>query len=190
MTSSNQKENSKQNELIAQIQKKDIASMTELYKDYSPALFNIILSIIKQEEIAKEILQDTFLKIWQHSASFDTDKGRLFTWMARIARNTTIDRIRSKNYKSGKRIFTVGQNSDLQNKKVFKMDLADIGLKNTISKLDKKYEEVLLALFIMGHTQKQASKKLNISLGTVKSRSRRGLQIMQHLLKSERYLHF
>lgn len=188
MKSLAQKDKTTQDKMIGYLQKGDEKSISELYQKYSPALYSIILNIVHQEEIAQEILQDTFIKIWQKSDSFSCKKGRLFTWMARIARNTSIDRIRSKNYKNGKRLNASYQNCDLENQVGLPMNLPDSGLMDIISKMDKKYEDVLFAIYMHGYTQQQASKKLNISLGTVKTRSRTGLKIMHRLLQAEKHL--
>ena len=174
--------------LMHNIQEKDIISLANLYENYSAALFYIISSIIQREEIAEEVLQDTFLKIWQQADKFDAKKGRLFTWMARIARNTAIDRLRSKNYKAGQRLSQVEFDKELNEKGGMNMCLKDTGLKQVIDKLEGKYAEVLEAIYYQGYTQMQTSKVLNISLGTVKTRSRTGLRMMNLMLKSERYL--
>ena len=175
-----------QNELIGLVQRGDRRSMSKLHKKYSHALLGIISTVIYRDEIAQEVLQDTFVKIWQKANSFNSQKGRLFTWMARIARNTAIDRLRSKNYKNGEKLDTFYQNNSLSNQNKFYMNLSDSGLMNTISKIDEKYENVLLAIYLHGYTQQQTSEKLNISLGTVKTRSRTGLKIMHQLLQTEK----
>jgi len=189
MRSQIKKDNNSQNELIELLQKGNKESMENLYQNYSAALYGIILPIIKQEEIAKEILQDTFVKIWEKSSSFDQEKGRLFTWMARIARNTAIDHLRSKSFKNGQRLDTSCAPYDLENKTQTQMTLSDSGLLNTINKLDKKYKDVLFTIYLHGFTQKQTSEQLSISLSTVKTRSKTALKLMSQLLRSEEYLY-
>ena len=67
-----------------------------LYDNYSPALYGIIFKILKDEEKSADTLQDTFLKIWKNVASYDSEKGTLFTWMLNVARNTAIDKFRTE----------------------------------------------------------------------------------------------
>ena len=68
------------------------------------ALLGVIARIIKKEELAEEVLQDVFLKIWDRIASYDASKGKLFTWMLNIARNQAIDKTRSKEFSKEKKL--------------------------------------------------------------------------------------
>ncbi len=58
----------------------------------------IIKQIISQQEVAEDVLQEVFVKVWQNIQSYDVSKGRLYTWMISIARNLSIDRTRSKEF--------------------------------------------------------------------------------------------
>ncbi|MEJ0031718.1 MAG: sigma-70 family RNA polymerase sigma factor [Bacteroidota bacterium] len=70
--------------------------MDYLYDHYSAALYGVISRIIINEDVAEEVLQDVFLRIWDRIDNYDASKGRLFTWMLNIARNLAIDKTRSK----------------------------------------------------------------------------------------------
>lgn len=70
-----------------------------LYKHYSVALLIHVLKFVHDREQARDVLQEVFIKIWQHLIRFDTSKGRLFTWMCNIARNTAIDAVRASKTK-------------------------------------------------------------------------------------------
>jgi RNA polymerase sigma-70 factor (ECF subfamily) len=85
-------------ELLQALQSHDEQAFSFLYDRYSKALFNIILQIIPQQELAEDVLQEVFVKIWQNIKSYDETKGRLYTWMLNIARNQSIDRTRSKDF--------------------------------------------------------------------------------------------
>ena len=75
-----------------------------LYDYFSPALYGIVSKIIGNDEHAQDILQESFVKIWEKSRNYDSTKGRLFTWMLNIARNTAIDASRSKHVKVAAKI--------------------------------------------------------------------------------------
>mgnify|MGYP001766483760 CR=1 FL=1 len=95
-----------QEELIPLLLKKDDRSFTLLYDNYSKSLYGVIFTLIKDREEAEDVLQEVFIKIWKNIDSYNESKGRLYTWMLNIARNTSIDKLRSKgfnnnqNYKS------------------------------------------------------------------------------------------
>ena len=86
--------------LILLLKKRDKVAFDLLYDRYSSALYGIIMKVVNSEELSQEILQDVFVKIWNNFESYDSTKGRLFTWLLNIARNTSIDRLRSKDFKA------------------------------------------------------------------------------------------
>lgn len=83
-------------ELIALLKQGGRAGYDSLYKNYSATLYGIVLRILPNEDQAKDALQDTFIKIWKNINQYDPTKGRLYTWMANLARNVAIDTLRSK----------------------------------------------------------------------------------------------
>ncbi len=78
-------------ELVAAIAQQSSDALSELYDRYSAALFGVILRIVKSESLAEELLQETFVKVWNKAESYDSSKGRIFTWLLNIARNGAID---------------------------------------------------------------------------------------------------
>lgn len=86
-------------ELIQLLKTGDESAFSYLYDHYSGALFGVIFKIIGDQPLAEDILQEAFVKIWNNFSSYDSSKGRLFTWMLNITRNLTIDTLRSKSYK-------------------------------------------------------------------------------------------
>ena len=79
-------------ELVIAIRNKENVGAEALYEMYSSSLYGVIYRIIQHEEIAEDLLQDTFIRIWNSFSSYDSTKGRLFTWMVNIARNISIDK--------------------------------------------------------------------------------------------------
>jgi RNA polymerase sigma-70 factor (ECF subfamily) len=175
-------------EIIDLLSKKQQRGITLLYEHYSPALYNIILRIVQSEEVAEETLQDSFLKIWDNFSKYDADKGRLFTWMVRICRNLAIDKIRSSQFKKGNRTETIPDsvyNSDSLSEE---LNTSDPGLRKVVSKLDDKTRVLIELLYFKDYTQREVSDALDIPLGTVKSRSRKAIQVLRQVLGNEGFL--
>src|ERR1035437_9880820 len=86
-------------QLIELLQDKSEEAFNALYDNYSPALYGIVLRIVNSEDIAQDVLQDSFIKMWKNFEKYDASKGTLFTWILNIARNTAIDANRSKHVK-------------------------------------------------------------------------------------------
>lgn len=131
------------------------------------------MRIIPVEEIAEDLLQDTFLRIWNSTNHYDPSKGRLFTWMMNIARNLAIDKYRSKDFRNGGKNQNIENNVDLINQKneiVFNADT--LGLKEMVTGLKPEYHQVLDMVYFKGYTHVEAAEVLSIPLGTVKTRIR------------------
>ena len=160
-------------ELIATIRNGDAKAMEYLYDNYSSALFGVIYRIVPDQETAEEILQEVFVKVWQNAASFDATKGRLYTWMLNIARNLSIDKTRSAEFKSGKKTITIENSVHSINKEhstEFEIDQMD--MKQLVERLRPEQKELIDLIYFYGMTQAEAAAKLKIPLGTVKTRVR------------------
>ena len=83
-------------ELIVLLQEKNETGFHYLYDHYSGALYGIILRIVQSKEYTEEVIQDVFVKIWNSIHQYDASKGRFYTWILNIARNTAIDYLKSK----------------------------------------------------------------------------------------------
>jgi len=175
-----------QDELIILIRERNQKAFAYLYDNYSQALFGVIDSIINNQEESEDVLQNTFLKIWNNFDSYDTSKGRLYTWMLNIARNLAIDSTRSKHEKIKNKIqeatdFVYYKN----NLYIDDMSHETIGLKRIVDNLKESHREIIDLSYYQGYTQEEISKKLNIPLGTVKTNVRQALLILRSLVKEE-----
>lgn len=155
-------------DIIQLLKAGDKKALTLLYDNYSNALFGVAYKITNDEALAKDALQESYIKIWKNSDKYDPKKAKLFTWLYRITRNTAIDKLRSFNNRNSKEVQI--ENSNVYNVPTSSLNQDVIDLKEHVGKLDLKYKTVLNALFFEGMTQQEASDELNIPLGTIKSR--------------------
>jgi len=163
-----------ENELVQSLKQRVQAAFSYLYDNYSGALYNVIFSILQDKELANDVLQEVFIKIWKQIDQYNSEKGRLFTWMVNISRNASIDTLRSKSYHSQK------QNRELT-ESVYtaagatNTEIDKIGLRKIIGNLKDDYKVLIELAYFQGYTQDEISKFLNIPLGTVKTRLRSAL---------------
>ena len=160
-------------ELISKLKSQDTIAIRAIYDMYSAALFGVISRLIPQTEIAEDILQETFMKIWNAPHSYDSSKGRLFTWMMNIARNLAIDKLRSKDFRNSGKNQDIDNNVDFidtQKEITFNADL--LGLKDMVGTLKPEFTNVLNMVYFKGYTHVEAAEELNLPLGTVKTRLR------------------
>ncbi|MGB4400584.1 MAG: sigma-70 family RNA polymerase sigma factor [Daejeonella sp.] len=163
-------------ELIQAIRTRDTRGAEALYDMYSAALYGVIYRIIQHDEIAEDLLQEAFVKIWNSASSYDESKGRLFTWMVNIARNLSIDKTRSKDFRNHSKTEDI-ENIVLSVDKGFTTSLnpETLGLKDLVQKLKPDQKAILDLVYFRGFTHVEAAEELDIPLGTVKTRLRNAI---------------
>lgn len=165
--------------IVELLQERDEKAISLLYDNYADTLYGVAYKVVKDEDLAQDIVQESFVKIWKKSDSYDVTKAKLFTWLFRITRNTAIDKLRSINTKSDKEIQI--DVSDVYNLGEQSIRPEFIDVKENLDKIEPKYRIVLEALFFEGMTQQEASDELDIPLGTIKSRLKIGLREMRKI---------
>lgn len=159
--------------LISKFQQKDEKAFEELYHMYSDSMHGVIYNIVRDVDIAEELMQDVFIKAWHNASTYSAEKGRFFTWILNIARNAAIDKTRSKAFKNSKKNLDAEYFVDILQHSDSLDDKTDaIGIKKFVNKLAKKCIEVIELLYFKGFTQKEASEHLDMPIGTIKTRNR------------------
>lgn len=173
-----------QEELLPLLLRKEERAFTQLYDMYSKSLFSIITNLIKDREEAEDVLQEVFVKIWKNIETYNQSKGRLYTWMLNITRNTSIDKLRSKGFNNSQKNLSSDNFVHLlddSNKLTNKID--SIGIRDFVNKLKPKCIQLIDLLFFKGFTQQEASEELEIPLGTVKTQNRMCMNDLRNYLK-------
>jgi RNA polymerase sigma factor (sigma-70 family) len=169
-------------ELVLALRHREKIAVEALYDMYSSSLYGVIVRIVIDTAVAEDVLQDTFVKIWNSFSSYSAEKGRLFTWMVNIARNLSIDKIRSKDFKNQ------GKNQELENNVTFideqrnteyKPEL--LGIKELVETLKPEQKSILDLVYFKGYTHVEAADELGVPLGTIKTRLRMAIiQLRKH----------
>jgi RNA polymerase sigma factor (sigma-70 family) len=160
-------------DLIRALKGRETIAIQALYDMYSGALFGVISRIIQHTEVAEDVLQETFIKIWNSAENYDSSKGRLFTWMINVARNLSIDKLRSKDFKNSNKNQDIENNVDFidaEKRVTYNSDV--VGLRDMVNALKPEFFEVLEMVYFKGFTHVEAAEALDIPLGTVKTRIR------------------
>ncbi|MGZ3778537.1 MAG: RNA polymerase sigma factor [Mucilaginibacter sp.] len=169
-------------ELIRALRNREKIAVEALYDMYSASLFGVISRIVIDTATAEDVLQDTFVKIWNSFGSYSAEKGRLFTWMVNIARNLSIDKIRSKDFKNQNKNQELENNVtfiDEQRNTVYKPEL--LGIKDLVETLKPEQKSILDLVYFKGYTHVEAADELGVPLGTIKTRLRLAIvQLRKH----------
>lgn len=162
---------------MAALQRGERAAFAYLYDNYSAALYGVLKRIVRDDELAQDLLQEAFVRIWRNVPRYDAAKGRLFTWLLNLTRNLAIDHLRSRRYADaqrtdgleGVRTPGAGEGSILA--------LPDVALLRTrIAQLRSEHRQPLELVYFEGYTQAEAAEALELPLGTLKTRIRTALQ--------------
>lgn len=169
--------------MVTRLKNKEQSALDYLYDHYSGAIYGVVFRILKDEETAEEVLQDVFLKIWDKIDSYDSGKGKLFTWMLNIARNQAIDRTRSRESSQRKKTDDIDylvNKIDSQENSHLSVDA--IGLKEVLLKLPEDQRFIVNQLYLQGYTQSEVAEEFDIPLGTVKTRLRLAMNELRSIL--------
>ncbi len=175
-----------QEELVELIKQKDQDAFSYLYTNYSKALFGVVYAVVPDQEDAEDLLQILFVKIWKSIESYDSAKGRLYTWMLNMARNLAIDHTRSKHQRIKPKIQSVSDSVyELRNKTTENNASDFIGFNTLLNELKSDQKEIIDLIYYKGFTHEQASKELNMPLGTIKTKVRQAILLLKELTKKE-----
>ena len=159
--------------LVLKFQQKDERAFETLYNMYSESMHGVIYNVVRDHDIAQEVMQDVFIKAWHKADSYNSKKGRFFTWILNIARNAAIDKTRSKSFKNSSKNLNADYFVDILPTQDNLDNSTDaIGIANFVGKLAEKCKKVIDLLYFKGYTQKEASETLDMPIGTIKTHNR------------------
>jgi RNA polymerase sigma factor (sigma-70 family) len=172
-------------ELVFLLKEKNARAFGYLYDNYSTALYNIIRQMISDTELANDVLQEVFLNIWRKIETYDSSKGRLFTWMLNIARNASIDTLRSKSYQNNQKNQELPNdvNNNSSSFLYMPINIDNIGLRKILDKLKPEHRILIELAYFKGYTHEEIAQIENIPLGTVKTRIRNALLQLKEYLR-------
>ena len=170
-------------EIARRLKQRDPNAMAELYDKYGGLLYSVILRSVSNQSTAEDLVQETFLRIWNRIHTFDLERGRLEGWMVTIARNRAIDYLRSLRSQPGESGTSL---EDLEHSGLFvtrETEAERLTRKNAVGaaldSLNESQREVLELTHFQGLTQTEIADRLQKPLGTVKSLVRSALKILR-----------
>lgn len=158
--------------LIQQLQHKDERALALLYDKYAGAIYSVILKMIKDEGQAQNLLQDTFMTVWDKAASYDANKGRFYTWVYRIAKNKVLNVLRKTDPLIQTDDFSVYDNKE----DAIGIDSEYLELNGAITQLETHHKEAIELVYFKGMTHREAHLAMDVPLGTFKSYVRQALK--------------
>jgi RNA polymerase sigma-70 factor, ECF subfamily len=171
--------------LLSATAARDQRAFSDLYGASSAKLYGVIVRILRDREQANEVLQEVYLRIWQHAADYRADKGSPMTWMIAVARNQALDRRRIRRPELP--LDGIDQLDDLSGDRLNPLD-GVIGaearaLGHCLGELESRQRQCVLLAYTEGYTHTELAQRFDCPLGTVKSLIRRGLLRLKECLE-------
>ena len=171
---------------LAAVAKKDSQSFRLLYDAASPKLFGFVLRILIKRELAEEVLQESFVSIWNNAAGYQPHLAAPMTWMTTIVRNKAFDMLRKVD-KADERVEIDNDNFDKEVMEALEsqdptpiesLQLTDDAkaLARCLSRLDGLHRQAIALAFYHDLSHSEVAEQLKQPLGTIKTWIRRGLE--------------
>jgi len=165
--------------LVARMQRRDPQALAELYDRYGRVTFSLILRVVRDTGIAEDLVQETFMRVWNRVNGFDAQKGSIGPWLLAVARNRAIDYLRSavgrdRNAVEYEETDHPSLYRDME-KDILASDKAR-RIKSAIDKLPANYRQVIELAYFEGLSQTEMAERMGQPLGTVKTWVRTALK--------------
>jgi RNA polymerase sigma-70 factor (ECF subfamily) len=170
-------------DLARRLKNRDASAMADLYDRFGRLAFSLIFRIVRNEAVAEDLVQETFLRVWNRAQAFDNERGALGPWILAVARNRAIDYLRSVESRFEQSAFELekleqpGLFVNLENS-VLNIDRVR-ALRGAFEKLTPNQRLVLELAYYEGLSQTEMAERLKQPLGTVKTWVRTALKILR-----------
>jgi RNA polymerase sigma-70 factor, ECF subfamily len=163
---------------------RDAQAFTELYGRYSRAVYSLVLRTLRDRDAGEDIVQEAFAAVWRAARSFRPERGSAVAWMFTIARNSAIDAARSR------RALAVGDPPDApdpgpSSDAMVAAAIDAFRVHAAVDSLPEREREVISLAYFEGLSQSEVAARLELPLGTVKTRTRSGLARLAERLDRE-----
>jgi RNA polymerase sigma factor (sigma-70 family) len=163
---------------LARVAEGDRAALRIVYQDTSAKLFGVCLRILNDRSEAEDVLQDVYVTVWRKAGTFDPGRASPITWLVAIARNRSIDKLRSG--AAGRRLEAIESAEAVSDPapaavEVLEQVQENAKLTTCLGELETRHSSAIRAAFMDGNTYEELAKRMDVPLGTMKSWVRRGL---------------
>ncbi|QIK79353.1 sigma-70 family RNA polymerase sigma factor [Sphingomonas piscis] len=162
---------------LSRVANGDKAGLKTVYDLTSAKLLGICARILKEQDEAEDVLQEVYVSVWSRAGSFDRERSSPITWLATIARNRAIDRLRSRRVRPADGLDQAEQVADASPDAFTRVSDAQEAerLRHCMDGLETTHRKAIRAAFFDGLAYSHLALRDNVPLGTMKSWIRRGL---------------
>ncbi|WP_127496084.1 RNA polymerase sigma factor [Paenibacillus glycanilyticus] len=171
-------------EIFSGIADKDPEALKLLYERYERPVYMFAYRIVKDAMLAEEVVQELFMRIWNLAERYNSEQGRLASWLFTITRNIAIDALRRRQTRTSQQVAETEQlnqtpDPDSDTAELAAANVVGEQVRNALGKLSGDQQEVVELIYFNGYTHQEVSVRCEIPLGTVKSRVRLAMKALR-----------
>jgi RNA polymerase sigma-70 factor, ECF subfamily len=171
--------------LIERLIQRDETALAALYDRYAGMLSSVLNGILRDTQAAEEILQDIFFQLWRTASRFDASRGSLPAWLAVIARNRAISRLRRHNPAAGDELLDSTAVSTFNIETAASQQQLMDRVKGALEGLPREQRAAVELAYFEGMTHSEIARRTGDRLGTVKTRLRSAVETLKRTLHSQ-----
>jgi RNA polymerase sigma-70 factor (ECF subfamily) len=175
-------------ELIARVRQGEEAALEALYDRHAPRMLGLALRMVSARDVAEDVLQEAFVRVWERAESFDPVRGNFAAWLAAIVRNRCLDYFR----KHGSAVLPRNDPDEISAPDPDGDTLGAVvardqqmRLRQALTRLPDDQRQVIELAFFAGLTRREIAARLNCPPGTIHTRARLALDKLRDALREE-----
>lgn len=179
-------------DMLARIADGDSEALAALYERYARVVYGLALRMLGNRELAEDLVQETFWRVWRRSSTFNHERGRVASWVFGIAHNLAVDELRRQRLRPVP-VYEDDARPVLQELADEQVDVAAAALGseqrsillNALARIPPEQREVIELAYFGGLSQREIAERLQNPVGTVKTRARLALQKLRDVLVAQ-----
>jgi len=178
--------------LLAQVAEGDRHALEQLYDRYARVVYGLALRLLGNAELAEDVVQETFWRVWRRSRTFQIGRGQVSSWVFGIAHNLSVDELRRQRSRPNQ-VYDTDAAPVLRDMEDSSMDVANAALEqerreivaSALQQIPSEQREAIELAYLAGLSQREIAERLHSPLGTIKTRIRLGLRKLRDVLVSQ-----
>jgi len=178
--------------LLARVADGDSGALDALYQRYSRVVYGVALRILGEADLAEDVVQETFWRVWRRSGTFQPGRGQVAAWIFGIAHNLSVDELRRQRSRP-RPVYDTDETAVLRDLEDSRMDVEAEALENergrliaaALQQITAEQREAIELAYFGGLSQSEIAERLQSPIGTIKTRIRLGMRKLRDILRAQ-----
>lgn len=175
--------------LLGLVARGDEAAFERLYDDAAPAVYGIVLRVLRDRAQSEEVVQEVFVDLWRHASRYDENRCGAYAWIMMLAHRRAVDRVRAETAGSERETRVGTSQAGVPYDEVAEQVQARLEaerVRRCLRTLTERQRESVTLAYYGGHSYREVARLLSVPLGTIKTRMRDGLIRLRDCLGVDR----